>query len=151
MVDLLSGSTLDALWFLVAALLLRKKRKTEKCDLVELDSLTFPVMFFICHLSRDQAHLLPSASSVESGSSFLLVSGRRKPRAPLTRVRPLKTTVGMDQWYMANMLSGGDSKPPALLAMEPKPEAVCLKHERTHVKVFLCGFKNLNAIIFYSQ
>lgn len=78
--------------------------------------------------------MFPSASSVESGSSFLLVSGRRKPRAPLTRVRLLNTMVGMDQWYMASMLSSGDSKPPALLAMEPKPEAVCLKHERTHVR-----------------
>jgi len=74
------------------------------------------------------AYVLPSASSVESGSSFLLVSGRRKPRAPLTSVRLLKTTVGMDQWYTANMLSSGASRPPTLLAMEPKPEAVCLKH-----------------------
>ncbi|KAG7227360.1 hypothetical protein INR49_000365 [Caranx melampygus] len=72
--------------------------------------------------------LLPGQSQVQ-----LLVCGRRKPRAPLTSVRLLKTTVGMDQWYMANMLSGGESKPPALLAMEPKPDAVCLKHEWTHI------------------
>lgn len=78
-------------------------------------------------VSLQLAYLLPSASSVESGSSFLLVSGSRKLRAPLISERLLKTMVGMDQWYTANMLSNGDSKPPALLAMEPKPEAVCLK------------------------
>lgn len=35
--------------------------------------------------------------------------------------------MGMDQWYMANMLSNGDIKPPNLKAMEIKPTAVCLK------------------------
>ncbi|TNN56712.1 hypothetical protein EYF80_033057 [Liparis tanakae] len=89
-------------------------------------------------------YLLPSASRVESGSSLLLVSGSRKLRAPLVSVRLLKTMVGMDQWYTAKMLSNGASKPPALLAMEPKPEAVCLKQRRTqlgaqllHIKYFI--------------
>ena len=84
------------------------------------------------------AYLLASASSVESGSSILLVSGSRKLRTPLISVRLLKTTMGMDQWYMANMLSNGASKPPALLTMEPKPEAVCLKQRhRETLKYFL--------------
>lgn len=77
------------------------------------------------------AHLLASASSVESGSSLLLVSGSRMHRVPLMSVRLLKTMVGMDEWYMANMLSSGDSSPPARLAIELKPEAVCLKQEST--------------------
>lgn len=37
--------------------------------------------------------------------------------------------IGMDEWYTANMLTSGDIKPPARLAIEPKPEAVCLKQE----------------------
>lgn len=41
-----------------------------------------------------------------------------------------KRMVGMDGWYVANMLTGGDIKPPILLAMEPKPAAVCLKEPR---------------------
>ncbi len=73
------------------------------------------------------SHLLVSASSVESGSSFLLVSGRRKPRAPLTSVRLLNTAVGMAQWYVAKMLSRGATIPPALADMSPKAVAVCLK------------------------
>lgn len=73
------------------------------------------------------AHLLPSASLVESGSSFLLVSGSKRTRAPLTTARLLKTMMGIDWWYTANMLSNGDSNPATLYAMEPKPTAVCLK------------------------
>lgn len=71
----------------------------------------------------------PSASSVESGSSFLVVSGRRKTRAPLTTTRVLKTVTGMDQWYTANMLNVGESRLATLKAKEPKPTAVCLKSE----------------------
>lgn len=90
-------------------------------------------------LSRDAlglhfAYLLHSASSVESGSSFLLVSGSRKLRAPLIIQRLLKTMVGMDWLYMANKLSNGDNKPPALLAMEPNPEAVCLQKKHTELR-----------------
>lgn len=105
-------------------------------------------------ISLQLAYLLLSASSVESGSSILLVSGSRKQRAPLTRVRLLKTMVGMDQWYTANMLSNGDSRPPALLAIEPKPEAVCLKQkhiELSHaqlVKVFPRGHE-VPEILFF--
>lgn len=91
------------------------------------------------HTVRLQAaYLLPSASSVESGSSFLLVSGSRKASAPLIIGRLLKPIMGMVQWYMANMLSSGDSNPPNLHAMEPKPEAVCLKKEST--EIFPHGF-----------
>lgn len=41
--------------------------------------------------------------------------------------------VGIDLWYVANMLSNGDTKPPALLTMEPKPEAVCLKQKHAEL------------------
>lgn len=68
----------------------------------------------------------PSASSVESGSSFLVVSGRRKTRAPLITTRQLKTEMGMDQWYTANMLNTGDSKLAKRKAKELRPTAVCL-------------------------
>lgn len=71
----------------------------------------------------------PSASSVESGSSFLVVSGRRKTRAPLIVTRQLKTEIGMDQWYTANMLNTGDSKLANLKAKELRPTAVCLGSE----------------------
>lgn len=73
------------------------------------------------------SHLLFSASSVDSGSSFLMASGSMKPRAPLTSERLLKTVMGMAQWYMANMLSSGASIPPVLPDMVPKAVAVCLK------------------------
>lgn len=79
------------------------------------------------------AHLLPPASLVDSGSSFLLVSGRRKTRAPLTTTKLLKTMMGMDQWYMASMLNIGDSKLATLKAMEPKPTAVRLRVECTFI------------------
>lgn len=59
----------------------------------------------------------------------MLVSGRRKTRAPLTTTKLLKTIMGMDQWYVANMLSNGDSRIATLKAMEPKPTAVCLRVE----------------------
>lgn len=72
------------------------------------------------------SHLLPTASFVESGSSFLVVSGRKKTRAPLSSARLLKITMGMDQWYMANMLHVGDSRLPIRKIMEPRPTAVCL-------------------------
>lgn len=49
----------------------------------------------------------------------------------------LNTTVGMDLWYVSNMLSNGETKPPALLAMEPKPEAVCLKQRQQLVQVMV--------------
>ena len=73
------------------------------------------------------SHLLLSASSADSGSSFLLVSGSRKLRAPLTRVRLLKTVMGMTQWYMAKMLSRGARKLPILPDIAPIATAVCLK------------------------
>ena len=73
------------------------------------------------------SHLLFSASSADSGSSFLLVSGSRKLRAPLTRVRLLKTVMGMTQWYMAKMLSSGASNPAILADTDTKAVAVCLK------------------------
>lgn len=73
------------------------------------------------------AHLLPSASLMDSGSSFFLVSGSRKQRAPKMIVMLLNTAVGMALWYVANILSNGDTKPPTLLTMETKPRAVCLK------------------------
>lgn len=76
------------------------------------------------------SYLLFSASSVESGSSFLLVSGSRKPRDPLTSVRLPKTVAGMTQLYMAKMLSSGASNPPNLPDTAPKAVAVCLKEER---------------------
>lgn len=78
-------------------------------------------------ITKQKHYLLPMASSAESGSSVLLVSGSRKQRAPLIRDRLLKTVMGMDQWYMANMLIVGDNSPAILKAMEPKPTAVCLK------------------------
>ena len=81
------------------------------------------------------AYLMPSASSVESGSSFRLVSGSRKLRTPLMTVRVLKTMVGIDQWYTANMLSSGETNPPARLAIEPSPEAVCLEQERKSLTI----------------
>lgn len=86
-----------------------------------------------------QGHLLPSAWSADSGSSFLLVSGSKKPRTPLTSVRLLKTVVGMAQWYVARMLSNGATNPPALADMFPKAVAVCLKdghYNRYQVHIF---------------
>lgn len=73
----------------------------------------------------------PSASSVESGSSFLVVSGRRKTRTPLITTRQLKTEIGMDQWYTANILNTGDNKLANLKAKELRPTAVCLRPEQT--------------------
>lgn len=52
--------------------------------------------------------------------------------------RLLKMMVGADGWYAANMLTSGDIKPPILLTMEPKPEAVCLKPTLV-VSVFITG------------
>lgn len=81
------------------------------------------------------AHLLPSPSWVESGSSFLLVSGRRKTKTPLTTIRLLKTMMGMDQWYLANVLHVGDSRLATLMAMEPKPTAACLFQGGVHLQM----------------
>lgn len=80
-------------------------------------------------MNGNHGYLLFSTSSTVSGSSFLLVSGSRKPRAPLTSVRELETVMGMIQWYTANMFSSGASNPPALPDIDPKAVAVCLKQE----------------------
>lgn len=76
-------------------------------------------MEYICH-----SYLLFSTSSVESGSSFLRVSGSRKPRAPLTSVKMLNTVMGMTQWYMAMAFSGGASNAPIHPDTAPKAVAV---------------------------
>lgn len=86
---------------------------------------------------------MPLISVAESGSSFLLVSGSRKTRPPLTTARLLKTMTGMERWYIDNMLSSGDSNPAALKAMEPKPTAVCLKDREYRIQaqisiVYIC-------------
>lgn len=73
------------------------------------------------------AYPLLSASRIDSGSSFLLVSGSRKHRPPLMMERLLKIMVGIAGWYIPNRLTSGDIKPPILLTMDPRPEAVCLK------------------------
>lgn len=77
-------------------------------------------------LTGQLSHPFPTASFVESGSSFFAVSGRKKTRAPLRTARLLKIMMGMDQWYTADKLHVGDSKLAVLKIMEPKPTAVCL-------------------------
>lgn len=44
--------------------------------------------------------------------------------------------MGMDQWYLANMLHIGDRRHAALMAMEPKPTAVCLFEDRVHLQMY---------------
>lgn len=76
------------------------------------------------------AYPISLASLVESGRSCPLVSGSRKTKTPASTARLLKTTVGIERWYTANMLSSGDSNPAILKAAEPRPTAVCLNKQR---------------------
>lgn len=60
--------------------------------------------------------------------------------------RLLKIMVGMAGWYIPNRLTSGDTKPPTLLAMEPRPEAVCLKPvthpvRKKHILLFKLDIK----------
>ena len=114
--------------------------KKQKCD--NMFSIS-PIKANIAtkSLSMQIAYFCPSASMAESGSSLLLVSGSRKQRAPLISVRLLKTMMGMDQWYMANMLSSGDNNPATLKAMEPIPTAVCLEEWRVHFQTYTAYIK----------
>lgn len=82
------------------------------------------MMEHICH-----SYLLFTASSVESGSSVLLVSGRRKLRAPPTIVMLPKMVMGITQWYMARMFSSGATNAPDLPNKAPKAVAVCLEEQ----------------------
>lgn len=115
--------------------------------LVYLDSVWGVRLYIVCHVFSpaanisNVAHLLPSASLIDSGSSVFLVSGRRKQRAPKMIVMLLNTAVGMALWYVAKILSNGDTKPPNLLIMETKPRAVCLKEK--HVRVQMCTARGL--------
>lgn len=93
------------------------------------------------------AYPLLSASRIDSGSSFLLVSGSRKHRPPLMMERLPKIIVGIAGWYIPNRLTSGDTKPPILLTMETRPEAVCLKPvthlvRKKHVLPFKLDIKN---------
>lgn len=92
-----------------------------------------------------------SASSAVSGSSFLLVSGSRKPSAPLTRVKLLNTAVGMAQWYTAKIFSSGASNPPVRPDIAPKAEAVCLRGEVVGqwVRLERCHTADLSAVTHF--